>query len=199
MSVWPPQHGVPAGALTAGAVRVQTVHTTSRGSSAVELAISLPFLCLLIFGVADIGRAFYYREAVANSGRQALRVAVSQSQQATGNTVCAGSGGKASSAVPASSGPITTIVNDAAIESSSTGAASGSVIAGATVAVTWHCGGNLAVTNLTNGGVTDPAQPQSDAIEVKVTYSMNLITPLLQPLLGGAVPIQVDLFGRAQY
>ena len=175
------------------------MHTTSRGSSAVELAISLPFLCLLIFGVADIGRAFYYREAVANAGRQALRVAVSQSQQATGNTVCAGSSGKASSAVPAASGPITTIVNDAAIESSSTGAASGSVIAGATVAVTWHCGGNLAVTNSTNGGVTDPAQAQSDAIEVKVTYSMNLITPLLQPLLGGAVPIQVDLFGRAQY
>jgi Flp pilus assembly protein TadG len=165
----------------------------------VELAISLPFLCLLVFGVADIGRGYYYREAVANAGRQALRVAVSQSQQATGNTVCASSSGKASSAIPASSGPITTIVNDAAIESSSTGAAAGSAIAGATVTLTWHCSGNVAVTNSTNGGVTDPAQAKSDAIEVKVVYSMTLITPTLQQVLGGAVPIRVDLFGRAQY
>jgi Flp pilus assembly protein TadG len=163
----------------------------------VELAISLPFLCLLIFGVADIGRAYYYREAVANAGRQALRVAASQ--QATGNTVCAASSGKATSALPASSGPITTIVNDAAVESSSSGLAAGSAIAGATITVTWHCNGNLAVTNSTNTGVTDPAQAQSDAIEVQVSYPMTLITPILQQVVGGTVPIRVDLFGRAQY
>jgi Flp pilus assembly protein TadG len=163
----------------------------------VELAISLPFLCLLIFGVADIGRAYYYREAVANAGRQALRVAASQ--QATGNTVCAASSGKATSALPASSGPITTIVNDAAVESSSTGTAAGSAISGATVIVTWHCIGNVAVTNVSNGGVTDPAKPQSDAIEVQVSYPMAVLTPVLQQLLGTTAQIKVDLLGRAEY
>ena len=164
-----------------------------------ELAISLPFLCLLVFGVADIGRAYYYREAVANAARQALRVAAAQSQQATGDTVCEASSGKAISSLPASSGPITSIVNDAALESSSTGQPAGSAIAGATVTVTWHCSGNLAVTNASNGGVTDPAQAQSDAIEVRVSYPMSLVTPMLQQLVGGTVAVQVDLFGRAQY
>jgi Flp pilus assembly protein TadG len=165
----------------------------------VELAISLPFLCLLVFGVADIGRAYYYREAVANAARQALRVAAAQSQQTTGNAVCAGSSGKAVSQIPASSGLITSIVDDAAVESSSTGQPSGSAISGATVTVTWHCSGNLAATNASAGGVTDPAQAQSDAIEVRVSYPMSLVTPLLQQLVGGTVAVQVDLFGRAQY
>src|SRR2546429_7475813 len=105
--------------MTEGGVRVLAVGTRSRGSSAVELAISLPFLCLLIFGVADIGRAYYYREAVANAGRQALRVAMAQSQHATGDTVCTSFSGTTSSSLPASSGPITTIVNNPAIERSS--------------------------------------------------------------------------------
>jgi Flp pilus assembly protein TadG len=165
----------------------------------VELAISLPFLCLLILGVADIGRAFYYREAVANAGRQALRVATSQSQQTTGDTVCSGSAGKASSPVPASGGAIATIVNDAAIESSTNGLASGSAIAGATVTLTWHCSGGKAVANSSNGGVTDPALSQSDAIEVKVSYPMAVITPLVQQVVGATVQVQVDLVGRAQY
>ena len=175
------------------------VRTSSRGSSAVELAISLPFLCLLIFGVADVGRAYYYREAVANAGRQALRVAVSQAQQATGNTVCSGSGGTASSPLPASAGAIQTIVNDAAVESSANGTAAGSAIAGATVTVTWHCSAGTAVTNATSGGATDPSLAQSDAIEVKVSYPMSLITPFAQQVLGGTVPVQVDLFGRSEY
>jgi len=165
----------------------------------VELAISLPFLCLLIFGAADIGRAFYYREAVANAAREALRVAMAQPQQATGNTVCSGSGGTASSALPASGGSIATIVDDAAVESSSNGAASGSAISGATVTVIWHCASGSAVTNSTSGGVTDPALAQSDAIEVKVSYPMTLITPFAQQVVGGTVAVKVDLFGRAQY
>ncbi len=51
-----------------------------RGQSLVETAITLPVVLLLALGVTDVGRAFYYREAVTNSTRQALRVAVSPSQ-----------------------------------------------------------------------------------------------------------------------
>src|SRR5207244_8688126 len=116
--------------------------------------------------------------------RQALLVAAAQSQQATGNTVCAASSGKAISSLPASSGPITSIVNDAALESSSTGQPAGSAITGATVTVTWHCSGNLAVTNASNGGVTDPPQAQSDAIEVRLADPTPRLTPM-QPRPGG--------------
>ena len=175
--VWSRHHGAPAGALTELTFRVLAVGKRSRGSSAVELAISLPFLCLLIFGAADIGRVFYYCEVVVNVSREALRVAMAQPQQATGNTVCSGSGGTASSALPASGGSIATIVNDAAVESSSNGAASGSAISGATVTVVWHCASGSAVTNSTSGGVTDSVLAQFDAIEVKVLYSMTFVMP----------------------
>src|SRR5260370_41299703 len=101
----------------------------SRGGSIVELALALPILCLLVLGTADVGRAYYFREAVANGARQALRVAVSQSQQTAGNTVCTNSGGVATSTLPAPTGSaIATIVNDAALEGSPPGAAAASPI-----------------------------------------------------------------------
>lgn len=40
------------------------------GQSLVELAISLPVLLLMILGLADIGRAFYYTSAIANAARE---------------------------------------------------------------------------------------------------------------------------------
>jgi Flp pilus assembly protein TadG len=182
---------------------VRTRITTSRGGSLVELAISLPFLCLLVLGVADMGRAFYYREAVANAGRQALRLASASGQQATGNTVCGTSTGAvtASSAVPASGGSIAGIVNQAAQESSSDGTAANSAIAGATITVTWHCTGSAAVTNATNQGQTDPTNAQSDAVKVTVSYPMQVVTPVLQPLFSpsGTVTIGVVLYGRVEY
>jgi Flp pilus assembly protein TadG len=66
--------------------------TRARGQSFAEVALALPLFITLTLGVADGGRAFYYREAVTNAARQALRVAVSQSQQSTGDTACNGKG-----------------------------------------------------------------------------------------------------------
>jgi Flp pilus assembly protein TadG len=92
----------------------------------VEAAITLPIVLLLGLGVTDIGRAFYYREAVTNATRQALRLAVSPTQQATANTVCASAGaGPVASTVtttlPPGATSITSIANLASLESSSNG------------------------------------------------------------------------------
>jgi len=101
-----------------------------RGQSLVEVAISLPVLLLLALGVTDIGRAFYYREAVTNSARQALRIAVSPAQHSAADAVCAGAGGPAAvtttSSIPPGGSPIASIVNLASLESSSDGTAAGS-------------------------------------------------------------------------
>jgi len=40
------------------------------GQSLVEVALALPLLLLILIGVADIGRAFYYTTAVAAAARQ---------------------------------------------------------------------------------------------------------------------------------
>ena len=133
-----------------------------------EAATTLPIVLLLALGVTDIGRSFFYREAVTNSVRQSLRIAVSSYQQTTANSVCASTSGgpfaiTVTSAVPPSGGQIVTIANQAALESSQDGTPAGSAIAGATLTVTFHCLNGVAITNATGNG-NGPSDPGSDSI-----------------------------------
>src|SRR5579864_5857504 len=174
-----------------------------RGQSLVETAITLPVILLLALGVTDLGRAFYYREAVTNSARQALRIAVSQYQQTTANTICGGTGGgpvavTVNSAVPPGGGAIVTIANQAALESSSDGTPAGSVISGATISVTFHCLNGAVITNATGNGL-GPADPGSDSVTITITKRMSVITPLLWPLTGSSYPITVTSSQRVEY
>jgi Flp pilus assembly protein TadG len=183
--------------------RLNRARSRMRGQSLVEAAITLPVIVLLALGVTDIGRAFYYREAVTNSVRQALRLAVSQYQQSTANNVCAGTGGgplavTVTSAIPPSGGAITTIANQAALESSSNGTTAGAVIAGATLTMTFHCLNGTAVTNATSNG-NGPSDPGSDSITASITQRMSVITPLLWPVTGNSYPITVTSFQRSEY
>lgn len=174
-----------------------------RGQSLVEAAITLPLVLLLALGVTDIGRAFYYREGVTNSARQALRVAVSASQQSTANATCSPTSGgplavTVSSPIPPSGGNLATIANSAALESSRTGAPAGSAISGATLSVTFHCLNGAAVTNSTSNG-NGPTDPGSDSVTVKITYSFTVITPLLWPVIGPSFPIVTSSSQRSEY
>jgi Flp pilus assembly protein TadG len=173
-----------------------------RGQSLAELALALPVIILLAVGVADLGRAFFYAEAVNNGARQALRVAVHKSQQATGDTVCNGVSGNVSSTTtlpPASGATLFTIGNQAALESTSDGSPATTTISGATLMVTWHCASNVAISNGVAGATTDPANPGSASIEVQLTYKMTILTPFLATLLNSPVSIKTDIVGRAQY
>ncbi len=44
-----------------------------RGQALVEFALILPILLLLAFGCIDLGRVFYYQEAVTNVAREGAR------------------------------------------------------------------------------------------------------------------------------
>jgi Flp pilus assembly protein TadG len=174
-----------------------------RGQSLVEAAITLPVVLLLALGVTDIGRGFYYREAVTNSVRQALRMAVSSYQQTTANNICAGTGSgpvavTVVSAIPPSGGAIATIANQAALESSNNGTPAGSVIAGATLTVTFHCLNGAAVTNATSNG-NGPSNAGSDSITASISQRMSVITPLLWPVTGTSYPITVTSYQRTEY
>src|SRR5260370_1561622 len=113
-----------------------------RGQSLVETAITLPVLLLLALGVTDIGRAFYYREAVGNSVRQALRVAVSPDQHAAADSICAAtsSGPLAPTLrppIPPAGGPISPIANEAARERPHNGTPAGSLLPRSTLTITF--------------------------------------------------------------
>ena len=174
-----------------------------RGQSLVETAITLPVILLLALGVTDIGRSFYYREAVTNSVRQALRVAVSPYQQTTANAICSGTAGgptavTLTSPVPPSGGSIATIANQAALESSSDGTPGGSAIAGATLTVTFHCLNGSGITNATGNGL-GPTDLGADSITVSITRRMAVLTPLLWPVAGTSYPITVTSSQRVEY
>lgn len=170
----------------------------SRGQGIVELALSLPLLLLLSVGVADVGRAFYYREAVINATREELHYAISSALQATGNTVCSTSAGSASTSIGSSTGSsINIIAIQGALESSSNGTAAGSSIQGATTTVTWHCAGGAALTS-SAATSTDPLNTGSASIEVRTAYTFHPLTPLVGAIIG-TPPIVSDLFGRAAY
>lgn len=178
-------------------------HSRSRGQSLVEAAITLPIVLVLSLGVTDIGRAFYYREAVTNSVRQALRIAVSPYQQSTANSVCASTSGgplavTVTSAVPPSGGQIATIANQAALESSKDGTPAGSVIAGATITVTFHCLNGAAITNATASS-SAPPNPGSDSITATITKPMSVVDPLLWPMTGGSYPLRITSSQRLEY
>lgn len=154
-------------------------------------------------GVTDIGRAFYYREGVTNSTRQALRMAVSASQQSTANTACSSTSGgplavTVTSPIPPSGGTIATIANSAALESSRTGSPAGSAISGATLSVTFHCLNGAAVTNATANG-NGPTDPGSDAVTVTISYTLSLITPFLSLVIGPSFSIVSTSFQRSEY
>ncbi len=49
-----------------------------RGAAAVELAVVLPLLLTLVFGIIEFGWVFMVRETLTNSSREGCRVAVLQ-------------------------------------------------------------------------------------------------------------------------
>src|SRR6266446_8807718 len=112
---------------------------------------------------------------------------VCSSDLANADSICAGAGSgpvavTVTSPIPPAGGPIATIANEAALESSSDGTPAGSVIAGSTLSVTFHCLNGAAVTNANTNG-NGPMDPGADAIAATITDPMRIITPLLWPIV----------------
>jgi Flp pilus assembly protein TadG len=176
---------------------------SQRGQSIVEAAITLPLVLLLSLGVIDLGRSFYFREATTNSVRQALRMAVSSYQHSTADTVCSSTSGgpvakTVTSPIPPAGGSIVTIANQASLESSKDGTAAGTVLSGATLSVTFHCLGGLAITNA-NGNGNGPSDPGSDSITASITYDEAVVAPILWPIIGTTFPITISAAQRTEY
>jgi Flp pilus assembly protein TadG len=168
------------------------------GQSLVEFGVALPVLLLLLLGMLDLGRGFYIREQVSDAARAALRVAIRADQHSVGDSACA-SGGSVSTVLPGTGSSISTIAAAAAASDSPTGGPGATALAGATLTVTWHCNGSLAVTQETNQGFTDPADPRSDSVDVVLQYPVALLFPVIQRIAGPSVTLGVHEIGRVEY
>src|SRR3990172_13297944 len=56
----------------------QTDKSTARGAAVVELAVVLPLLLTIVFGIIEFGWIFMVRETLTNASREGCRVAVLQ-------------------------------------------------------------------------------------------------------------------------
>ena len=52
----------------------QKLLKTSRGSAAVEFALFLPILLMLVFGVVELGSAWYAKQMMVNASREGARL-----------------------------------------------------------------------------------------------------------------------------
>jgi len=170
----------------------------TRAQSMVEFAFALPVLLLLLLGMLDLGRAFYIREQVSDAVRAAVREAMRADQHATADTACA-TGGRISVVLPGNGSAIADIAAASAASDSPTGAPDSTGLAGAMLTVTWHCRGGVAVTNTTNQGVTDPADPRSDSVQVRLDYQLALLYPVIQRIAGPSIAIDAVQSGRVEY
>jgi Flp pilus assembly protein TadG len=168
------------------------------GQSLVEFGVALPVLLLLLLGMLDLGRAFYVREQVSDAARAALRVAIRADQHSAADTACA-AGGAVSVVLPGTSSSIRAIAAAAAAADSPTGGPDASALAGATLTVTWHCSGGVAVTQETNQGITDPTDLRSDSVDVVLEYPLALLFPVIQRIAGPSVMLKVHEMGRVEY
>lgn len=58
--------------------RSKQTDTSMRGAAVVELAVVLPLLLTLVFGIIEFGWVFMVRETLTNASREGCRVAVLQ-------------------------------------------------------------------------------------------------------------------------
>jgi Flp pilus assembly protein TadG len=56
--------------------------TSERGAAAVEFALVLPLLLLLVFGIVEFGRAFQVQATLSAAAREGVRVMAVQDDQA---------------------------------------------------------------------------------------------------------------------
>lgn len=56
--------------------RLRRIAIDAAGQSLLEFSLALPIFLLLVFGLVDLGRGFYYNNLLSNVAREAARYAI---------------------------------------------------------------------------------------------------------------------------
>jgi len=62
------------------------LRSSDRGAAAVEFALVLPLLVLLVFGIAEFGRAYHLQTTLSGAARDGVRVMALQNDKAAART-----------------------------------------------------------------------------------------------------------------
>jgi Flp pilus assembly protein TadG len=161
------------------------------GQSLVEMAMVLPVLAFLTFGLLDFGRAYYFQVSVTNAAREGARVAILNIYTGPATPTC--------TAPSFSTCPVQT---DAAINTAVTNELTYSGITPKSVTICPPHDNSLStlgcpttadrVTNWTTGTT-------NYYVTVNVKYDFQLYTPLMQNLLGNPLTMSVSVQMRTNY
>ena len=173
---------------------MKTNHRRSRaGQSLVEMAMVLPLLAFLTFGLLDFGRAYYFQVSITNAAREGARVGILNIYTGPQNPTCSTSNSWATCPVQTDAAIITAVNNELTY--------SGIAPTSITICPPHDSSGSTAGCSDTSNRVDDwvAQNPTNYYITVNVKYDFQLFTPLMQQLVGNPVHMSVSVQMRTNY
>jgi Flp pilus assembly protein TadG len=165
------------------------------GQSLVEMAMVLPVLAFLTFGLLDFGRAYYFQVSVTNSAREGARVAILNIYTGPQTPSCSSSNSYATC-------PVQT---DAAITQAVRSELVYSGISPTSIKIcpphdpSGSTTGCADTSNRVDKWVSSDPNNQNYYVSVNVKYDFQLFTPLMQQLVGNPVHMSVTVQMRTNY
>jgi Flp pilus assembly protein TadG len=165
------------------------------GQSLVEMAMVLPILTFLTFGLVDFGRAYYFQVSVTNAAREGARTAILNVYTGPQQPNCSSSNSYATC-------PVQT---DAAIVNAVTAELQYSAITPRSVTVcpphdsSFSTAGCPDGTNRVDKWLDGDPNDQNYYLTVNVTYDFHVYTPVMQQLVGSTITMSVSVQMRSNY
>ena len=163
------------------------------GQSLVEMAMALPLLALLTFGLLDFGRAYFFQVSVTNAAREGARVAILNIYTGPLSLSCSTSNGYATCPIQTD----TAIVNAVNAELTYSGIAPKSITICPPHDSTMSTAGCPDASNRVSNWAA--GTPTNYNVTVNVKYDYQLYTPLMQQLVGNPVTMSVSVQMRTNY
>jgi Flp pilus assembly protein TadG len=165
------------------------------GQSLVEMAMVLPVLTFLTFGLVDFGRGYFFQVSVTNAAREGARVAILTIYTGPQNPTCSSSNSYATCPVQTDDNIIAAVNKELMY----------SAIAPQSITIcpphdsTGSTAGCPDSTNRVDKWVSGTQANMNYYVTVNVTYDFELYTPLMQQLVGNPIHMSVSVQMRTNY
>lgn len=162
------------------------------GQSLVEMALVLPILTVLTFGLVDFGRAYFFQVSVTNAAREGSRVGILNIYTGPQTPSCSTSNSYATCPVQTDTAIITGVTNELTY--------SGITPTSVTVCPPHDSTGSTAGCADSSNRVQDWVGGTTNYyVTVNVKYDFQLYTPLMQQLVGNPIHMSVSVQMRTNY
>jgi Flp pilus assembly protein TadG len=166
-----------------------------RAQSLVEMAMVIPVLTLLTFGLVDFGRAYYFQVSVTNAAREGARVAILNIYTGPSSPTCSTSNNYATCPVQTDTAIVQAVNNELKYSAISPGSITICPPHDSTMSTAGCPNTNNRVDMWTSG----LASNVNYYVSVNVTYDFQLYTPLMQQLVGNPIHMSVSVQMRTNY